>query len=345
MSVLLVVASASMGAVAVDDGAAHDVECEFPLTITDATGEELTIEEPPERIVTTAPSAAQVLWEIGGEHRVVAVTTHALYLDGADERDTVSGEDGSLDVELVIEQEADLVLAPNVTGVETVEQLRDADQTVYHFPAATSLDDVFTKTELIGQLSDECEGASETLTWMDEERSLVQEAAEQQDASPSVIYLFFDFTTGSGTHIHDIIVTAGATNVAADVGLEQYQPINAETIIDADPDWILVNDKDPALPESEAFNETPAVQENRFIEVDVNHINQPGPWNIHALTTIAAALYPEAYDEVTAEADDEATAHDDTDDTVADPDDPLVGFGIVAAILAIVGGLTLRRRG
>jgi len=37
-------------------------ECTFPVTMTDATGTDVTLSEEPTRIVTVNPSAAQILW-------------------------------------------------------------------------------------------------------------------------------------------------------------------------------------------------------------------------------------------------------------------------------------------
>ena len=72
---LLVFTSAlGMGTAGAHDGvAAAQPECEFPVSVTDATGEEITIEEEPESVVAMQPSDAQILWEIGAQERVAGL--------------------------------------------------------------------------------------------------------------------------------------------------------------------------------------------------------------------------------------------------------------------------------
>lgn len=294
-------------------------DCDYPLTVTDATGEVVEIDEPPERIVTTNPSAAQTLWEIGAKEKVVGLTEHALYLDGADEKTLIGDDDSAVVLEKVIDLEPDIVLAPNATSTETVEQMRDAGVTVYHFHGATSIDDVREKTMLIGELADACERAEETVAWMDERLSIVEDAVAGEER-PTVLYFFFDFTAGPGTHIHDMIEIAGGENLAAEAGIEWYAPISDEVVIDQDPEWIVMNSNDPALPDSEAFNTTTAVQEDQTIVIDIQFINQPAPGNVHAIEQMVEHFHPDAYAEAVEaaeeeEADDDADVTEDADDS------------------------------
>ncbi|MFC6726982.1 ABC transporter substrate-binding protein, partial [Halobium palmae] len=141
--------------------------CEFPVTVADATGTEVTVEERPERVTTLSPSAAQTMWEIGGRSQVVGVTRYGAYLEGADAKTNVSGAGNAvISVEKVVGTEPDLVLAPNVVPNETVSSLRNAGLTVVKFEAATSVDDVRTKTTLVGNLTGNCEGAATANEWM-----------------------------------------------------------------------------------------------------------------------------------------------------------------------------------
>lgn len=348
---------------------ASEIECDFPVTVEDATGTDVTLVEPPERVVTTNPSAAQIMWEIDAFDQVVGLTEHALYLEGADEREIVSKEDDvGVSLERVVELEPDLVLAPNATGTEAVEQMRDAGLTVYHFPMDGDLDDVFEKTERIGQLTDACAGAQATTDWMDGQLDIVANAVEGEER-PGVMYMFFDFTAGSGTFVTDLIERAGASNLAAEAGVEGYQPISEEVVIEQDPDWIILNSNDPALPGSEAINETTAAQEDQIVIVEIDHLNQPAPRNVLAILTLVEVFHPEAYEEAKAEAetddteeeaddapfddddavvetDDDADGAAEVDDTDTDDEtDPIPGFGpAIAGVGVFLATLFLHRR-
>lgn len=362
VSAVLIATVAAPLAVGADTVATADqtVECEFPLTVQDATGTEITLEEPPERVVTTNPSAAQIMKEIGEFEKVVGLTEHALYLEGADDRTSVSGDEEIVVLEKVVELEPDLVLAPNATDTETVEQMRDVGLTVYHFPLEESMDDVFEKTHQIGQLVNACGGAEETTQWMDEELSIVEEAIDGQER-PGAMYMFFDFTAGEGTFINEIIETAGAENIAARAGVEGYQPISEEVVIDEDPDWIILNSNDPALPDSDAINETTAAQEDQIVVVPIEHLNQPAPRNVLAISILVEHFHPDAYAEAKesvqtddagdtlAETADDTDDSDDSDDTSAvtddSGDDALPAPGPVVAIVAfLIAAFTLLNR-
>jgi len=153
LAVSLVAAGAGVGAAS---PTIQDEGCSFPYTATDASGQEVTIEQRPERVTTLAPSAAQTMWELDAQSQVVGVTKFALYLDGAESKANVSAEFGA-DVEAVIGTNPDLVLAPNVTSPETVRSLRDAGLTVFLFEGSSSIQDVRNKTTRIGRLTGNCE--------------------------------------------------------------------------------------------------------------------------------------------------------------------------------------------
>ena len=69
-------------------------ECSFPVETEDNTGQTVTVEEEPEEVVVLAPSAAQHMWEIGAEEKVVGmpVNQFTAYLEGSEERTNVVGD-------------------------------------------------------------------------------------------------------------------------------------------------------------------------------------------------------------------------------------------------------------
>ena len=331
--------------------------CSFPVTRTDATGTEVTIEAEPQEIVTLSPSAAQTMWEIGGREKVVGVSQYAGYLEGADSRTNVSGAGQSyVNTEVVVGLEPDLVIAPNVIPNETVQQLRDAGLTVFKTPFAGSIEDVYAKTELLGRLTGECEGAASTVSWMQDRISTVREAVEGQDR-PRVLYTFFGYTAGEGTFVDEIITTAGGRNVAAEANISGYAQISEEVVIQQNPEWIVLNGDDPTVPQSAAYNETDAVKQNRTVVLDRNYVNQPAPRIVRPVTKLAKAFHPEAYAaanatettdaETTVEATERAAegatpSGTSTAETTESSGQP--GFGVTATLVALAAVALLARR-
>ena len=356
-------AGVTAGAGSAGAGSAADIEaptCEFPLTVTDATGEEITLEKPPERITTTNPSAAQILWEFGAQDRVVGVTQYAAYLDGAEDKADVSAETG-VSRELIADTDPDVVLAPNASA-EAVEPLRNDGHTVYHFHEAKDVDDIAAKTDRIGQLVGECEAAAETNAWMYDEVDAVEERTADYDR-PSALYpLGSGFVAAGDTFIDEIMTIGGTDNVAAaeHVGYPQLSP---EVVIEADPELILVIDRTQGLMNEEPYSQTTAGIEDNAVEMQVHYLNQPAPRSVvESTNTLADAV--EAYhaseadegagaDDDAADGDEGIDGDDETPETPVEGNDDATsvaapGFGAavtaLAALIAALSAALLARR-
>ena len=244
--------------------AAQSDECTFPVSETDVTGTEVQLDERPDRVVALQPSDAQITWDIGARDQVVGMPQNAntAYLNDTENRTNVANDDGTTDVESVVGANPDLVLAANATSLETVQQLRDAGVTVYHYALAEDLDDIYGQVETAGRLTGNCEAANESVADMQDRVSDVRDAVEDRDR-PRVLYYFYQFTTGEGTHIHDLIETAGGENVAAQAGLSGYQQVSAEIVAERDPQWI-VQPSDAPRPTGAPYNETTASEQEQF---------------------------------------------------------------------------------
>jgi iron complex transport system substrate-binding protein len=341
---------------ATDAEEAQESTCSFPVEVTDATGTTVRIESEPKRIVTLGPSAAQTMWEIGGREKVVGVSQYASYLEGAETRTNVSGAgEAFANVETVVGLEPDLVLAPNIIPEETVEKLRSAGLTVYRFDQATSIQFVVEKTRLTGNLTGECAGADRVADRMESELRTVRRAVEGE-RRPKAIYVFFGFTAGEGTFIDELITTAGGRNVAAESGITGYKEISPETVVQQDPEWIVLNEDQPTVPETDAYNATTAVQEGNTVVLDRNYLSQPAPRIMQPLRKLARTFHPEAYaaanamgtptPETRAEsptAGSPTTTETATGQTATTPespgatgtDSPGLGFGVVVATLLL----------
>jgi iron complex transport system substrate-binding protein len=269
-------------------------ECSFPTTVTDATGSEVTLQEAPDRIVVLAPSDAQTLWAIGAREAVVGmpVGQYTAYLNDTQGKTDVVREDGSVTTEQVVGLQPDVVFAASVTPNETVRQLRQAGLTVYSTNLATSIEDIYDVTERYGRLTGRCEDATETVSQMRTRVSEIENATGESDQPPA-LYYFYNFTAGQGTHIDDVLQTAGARNIAARAGISGYKPINSEIVANRSPEWIVHPDASP-IPQGQPYSSTPALEENRTVALDSNLIQQPAPRIIYSLTKLARALHPEA---------------------------------------------------
>jgi len=354
--VLLVGSSAGVtSAAATADTQADD--CSFPVTMTDATGTEVTIEERPERVTTTNPSAAQTMWEIDGRSQVVGLTQYASYLDGAESRTNVSASFG-VNVERVVGTNPDLVIAPNASAGD-VAPLRQAGLTVYHLPAATTIEDIRAKTATIGRLTGNCEGASEANAWMDANVDAVRQVTADAEDRPTALYpLGGGYVAANNTFVTSLIELAGAENVAAR-NHTQYPQLSDEVILRFDPDVLFVTENTANIAETEPYASTTAGETNSTVSARARNINQPAPRSVVSFAHNATAqLYPDRYDAdsyvprsavtpaVTKTSEPTPADHTpSTDQSTTDASGPgFTAVGALVALLALVCTQQFRRR-
>lgn len=325
--------------------------CEYPLELEDATGEEITIDEEPDSVVALQPSDAQTMFEIGAEEKVVGMPVGQFtdYLD-ADEDLDISGDDDVTPVaEEVIDREPDVVLAANVLeGDEVIDQLRNAGLTVYVYPTEESLDGVAENVRLTGEIVGECDGAEETIEWMDERLGVVENAIENEER-PLAYYAMGDgWTAGTGTFQDEILQTAGVENLGAEADVEGWQQLSSEVVVEEDPEWIVYGESWGEPPVGEAVMESTAYEQEQFVAVNDQYMSQPGPLVVLAIEEITQEVHPEAYTEADTEtegADDEDGDESTGADGVDAADDSIPGFGVPAVVVGLltVLGVLARR--
>jgi iron complex transport system substrate-binding protein len=355
---LFVLCSLTVAAVPAAGATLQDgTDCGFPYSAQDATDTDVTIEEQPDRIVVLQASAAQTVWELEADDRVVGapVNPTTSYLDGIeDTQDILKADRFTVNQEAVVDVDADLVLAPNVIPDETVASLREANQTVYKFGFGTSLEFIAGKTARTGRLIGACDAAARTNEGFNATIEDVEAGTDEYD-SPRVMYFTDNFTAGGGTFVDSLLTTAGGTNVPAGNGVQGYGQINEEALLEWNPEVIVVSGVEGGVPDTPAYQQTYAVQNDQVVTVDANFVSQPAPKVVVALQTMAAAFAeadlegeatptPTATSpatdggEATATDGGEATATADT----ADGDG--AGFGVAAALVALLSVVLLTRR-
>lgn len=272
--------------------AADAANCTFPHTAEDATGTTVTVDERPERIVVLAPSAAQTVWAIDAQDRVVGmpVDYHTGYLNDTAGIADVVDDQGQPIVESVIAQEPDVVLAPNIIDNDTVGTLRDANLTVYRYHEADSLAAVSAKTRLTGRLIGSCGAADDVANDTDRRVEAVRSA--NSGDRPLVYYaLGGGYTAGPETFVGDVIEAAGGENLAARANISGYASISPEIILEEDPEWIVVAEGTDLR--SEALQNTTAMREDQIVRVNRDYLHQAGPRVVHPLERISRALSAE----------------------------------------------------
>lgn len=281
---------------------APEPKAEFPVTVTDDDGIEVTLSAAPERIVTFAPSNTEIVFALGLADRLVGVSgAFDDYPPEATEIEQIggAGEFGvDPNVEKVVSLEPDLLLA--IGGGDTwKERLRELEVPVFTLNA-TSLDDLLGDIENIGRLTG---AVSDAATVTEEMRSDAAEIGGSVAAEDRVS-CFFEvspppslFTVGPNTFIADLLERAGCDSVSGDATTD-YPEWSVEQLVADDPDVYLVSSEAgvsvDAVGGRPGYDGLGAVTGGRVHLIDSDLVSRPGPRVVEGLRLLADALHAAA---------------------------------------------------
>ncbi len=272
------------------------------VTVTDDAGRTVTLDRVPEKIVSMAPSNTEILFALGLGDRVVGVTTYCNYPPEAANVAKV-GDSYSPDYEKIVSLEPDLVLAVGTADSELVKGLEGYGLNVLVLQAATVAqvaDDIL----LVGKV---CRVEAEATKLADDLRGRVAAVADKvagvPDAErPSVFWCLDNmlWTVGPGSFVDDIIAQAGGKSIGRTLGMA-YGQFSMESLLEADPDVIIIPVLDPGVPDAlaklDGWQSLSAVKSGRVYQIDPDIVSRPGPRVAEALEKVAALLYPQLFGE------------------------------------------------
>ncbi len=281
-------------------------EVDFPVTLTDAMGEEIVIEEEPQAIVSMIPSNTEIAYELGLGEKIVGVSDFDNYPEETADVEKIGGQE--FNVEKIISLEPDLVLAHESglgMGTEGLDQLTDAGLTVFVVDNAESFEEVFDTISVIGQAT----GTKETAAALVEEMEIqIETIAEQANSVEEIKSVFVEvgsdpeiYTTGSGTFMDEMLQIINAENVAGE--LEGWVSMDPEAIVEADPDVIVtteggyIENAEEAIETRSGYGEITAVEEDAVYSIDSDAVTRPGPRLTEGLLDLGRAVYPEVFSE------------------------------------------------
>lgn len=218
---------------------------------------------PYSRIVTLAPSLAELVYSAGAGDFLVGVSAHSDFPPPVRDLPLV-GDAFTIDQERLALLRPDLLLVwQSGTPVHIVDQLRQAGYTA-RVIRTRSLDDIPAALLTIGKLAgteSEARRAAEEF-----EAALQALARRYRDVRP--IRVFYQvskrplYTVSNGHYVSELISLCGGSNVFADLP-ELAPAIDVEAVIDRDPEVILAGDRSG----SDAFAEWdrwPGIAANRY---------------------------------------------------------------------------------
>ncbi len=256
----------------------------FPVTIDDASNQDVTIKKEPKKIVSLMPSNTEITYALGLGDKVVGVTTNDTYPKEVKKVEKVG--DMNVNVEKVISLKPDLVLAHESSmsaSADAIKQLKDAGITVLTVNDAQSFSEVYKSIEMIGEAGGAEEKADQLVKSMKSDLKDIQEKAKtiSKDEEKSVfIEVSPDpdiYTTGKDTFMNEMLNVIHAKNAAADQ--TGWVQMTDEAIVKLNPDAIVTTDgvKAKAVEKRDGWSEINAVKHHRVYDVDPDLVTRSGP--------------------------------------------------------------------
>jgi len=284
---------------------AEEVKADFPLTLTDAIGNEITVEKAPATIVSMIPSNTEILFELGLADEVVGVSDFDDYPAEVLKKEKIGGQEFS--VEKIVSLNPEIVFAHESglgMGVEGLQQIRDAGIPVFVVKNAANFDETYTTIETIGKATGKTVEAEKIISDM---KAKVEEVIAKTANVENKKTVLFEtspaphiYTPGKNTFMDQMLAMINAENIAADQ--EDWFEIASEDIVNRNPDVIIVSYDfvETAVADVYArpgFDSITAIQEEAVVQVDENITSRTGPRLADGLEELAKAIYPEAFGE------------------------------------------------
>ncbi|EPU1804784.1 ABC transporter substrate-binding protein [Listeria monocytogenes] len=262
------------------------------IEVKDATGNTITLEKAPTKIVSLMPSNTEILFALDLGDKVKGVTAYDDYPKEAQKVEKVTST--SVDTEKIIAIKPDLVLGHEsmlATEKDAYQLLKDAGINVFVVPDATDLKAAEKSIITVGKLTGKEKEAKEVTDSMEEQKVAIEKKAKELKTSPKVwIEISPDlYTAGKGTFMNEMLELAGGTNVVKESG---FIPYNEEKVVELQPDIILsvYPDAKATIQKRAAWKDIPAVKNDKIYEMDANKLSRPGPRLLEGAADIQAVL-------------------------------------------------------
>lgn len=275
-----------------------------PLEITDQLGRAVKFEKVPERIISIAPSNTEILYALGLEDRVMAVTKYCDYPPEAKEKPNIGGYT-TPNIEEIIALSPDLILATSKHEEKIIPQLEQRGLTVFAL-APETLDDILASIKLIGEVTGKEQEAADLLAEMQGRIEAMTDKTSNlsDDERPRVFYLTWHDplkTSGVGTLHQELIQKAGGNNIFSEV--VGTQSVDLEVLVARIPQVMIAgigmgSGEDQTLQylETESrLQSTEAWINGRIHGVDMDLTGRGGPRIVDGLEEFARCIHPELF--------------------------------------------------
>ncbi len=252
----------------------------------------------PKRIVTLAPSCAEMVAGLGLGNAIVGVTEYTDWPARAKNLPKV-GSYVMLNVEAIVALKPDLVVATDDGNPPAT--LRRLERVGLRVVTLTLRDFAGIQQSLqrLGAITGRTAEARHTVAKMRRVADCVA-TCTRAARKPRVLFAYQlgpVVSAGKGTFTTELLAMAGANSVTADVA-QSYPRVTNESIVAYAPEVIVVSSMNPEM-DAERWRNwlnrwpgIPAVKNRRVHMIDSTNVDRPSQRIVHGLTLLARTIHP-----------------------------------------------------
>ena len=276
------------------------------VVVKDREGNEVTMPNKIERIVSTAPANTEILVGLGLSDKLVGIDTYSSDVEGI-KSDVEKIDFLNPDAETIIGLEPDLIIASghNKSGAsdDPFKLVKEAGISVVYIPSSESIQGIYDDINFIADITNTEEKGQEIVDTMKNQINEISAKAKDIKDKKKVYFEIGPapnlYSFGNLTFLNEMIEIIGAENIFKDEN--GWTSPSAESIIDKNPDVILTNvnyidNPVEEIKSREGWQDITAIKDNQVYLIDKNSSSRPSQHIIKALNEMAKAIYPDVYE-------------------------------------------------
>lgn len=278
----------------------------------DRAGNDITVPEKVEKIVSMSPSTTELLIDLGLADKIIAIDTYSASSPFASKlkADLPAFDMMAPDCESIIALNPDVIFTTGMSsahGDDVYASVKAAGVCVADIPTAASIQDIEDDITFFGDVTKTQDKAKAINDQIEAFKKSLNETSGKIAEKKTVLYVMSVptadypncYTCGKGTYMDEIFTLCGLKNIAGDVD-NPWPALSEEDIIAKNPDVIIVGDTYTpdaanALMSIAAWKDIKAVKDKAVYAIDGDAFNQPNQYVMNSAYDIAVAAYPDEF--------------------------------------------------
>ena len=263
------------------------------------------------KIITAGSAVTEVVCALGHCDDIIATDRTSVYPHKMQALPSIGYRNG-INAENIIAQAPDLILAE--TGYvrdEIIDQLEATKIEFHALIAPLSFDDTRTLIRQVAKILNVAPKGEQLIKSMEADWQAIENSLAGIAAKPKLLFILSrgpgaQMIAGEETFAVNLFKMASAQNAVT--GLSGYKPLNAEALINANPDYVVFGGGGPHGPSGSAINQealkipgmaqTTAGQKLQFVSLDLVMMSNFGPRLMQAVRELAAEIHPAVKNEL-----------------------------------------------